>query len=64
MQSYQLITKQTSWYRYSFCEESGKLFLISVTSRREFSKKLYKSLKEQHGKQPHLKNKTLKANKK
>ena len=31
MQSYQLVTKQTSWYRKAFGEESGKLFLISVT---------------------------------
>ena len=31
MQIYQLVTKQTSWYRNSFGEESGKQFLISVT---------------------------------
>ena len=31
MDSYQLVTKQTSWYRNSFGEESGKLFLISLS---------------------------------
>ena len=30
---------------------------------RELSKDIYKNLKEQHGKQCYLKNKTLKANK-
>ena len=31
MESYQLVTKQPSWYRDSFGNESGNLFSISVT---------------------------------
>ena len=42
MQSYQLVTKQTSWCRKSFGEESGKLSLMSVTKRRELSKRIKK----------------------
>ena len=39
MQSYQLATKRIGWYRNSFGEESEKLSLISVTWRRELSKR-------------------------
>ena len=42
MQSYQLVTKQTSWCRNSFSEESRKLSLMSVTKRRELSKRIKK----------------------
>ena len=42
MKSYQLVIKQSSWYRNSFGKESGKLSLISVTKGRKLSKKEYK----------------------
>ena len=41
MQSCQLVTKWTSWYKNSFGEESGKLSLSSVTWRKELFKKIY-----------------------
>ena len=43
MQSYQLVTKWTNWHRNSYGEESGKLSLISITSRRDYPKKGYKN---------------------
>ena len=57
MQSYQLVTKRTSWYRRnSFGEESGKVSLIRVTWKKEIiENKEYKNfnIKVQYSKEEH-----------